>query len=78
MQESILVSILKLLTLEQALYELMWDNEPTRLIQRFMYQEIHQIWVYLPSDQRMLNISVDLLYRQNNNANVAEKKGTDL
>ncbi len=59
-------------------HELMWDNRPSRLVQRFTKQEIYQIWIDLPSAERMSKISVDLIGGQNETPIVIEKKGAQL
>jgi redox-sensitive bicupin YhaK (pirin superfamily) len=58
------------------LHELMWDNTPSRIGQRIIRQEIYQIWVDLPSDQRMSNIAVDLLGGEDETPTVIESKGS--
>eukprot|EP00957_Ditylum_brightwellii_P188875 14377236-Ditylum_brightwellii.AAC.1 len=60
------------------IHELMWDNTPSRRGQQVINQEIYQIWVDLPTDQRMSNISVDLLGGKEETPTVVEKRGSRL
>jgi redox-sensitive bicupin YhaK (pirin superfamily) len=61
------------------LHELMWDSAPFRVgQQRITRQEIYQIWVDVPSDQRMSKISVDLLGGDHETPTVVEKEGSEV
>lgn len=59
-------------------HELMWDNAPFRLGHRIIRQEIYQIWVDLPSDQRMSNVAVDVLGGDDETPTVIERNGAEV
>lgn len=60
------------------IHELMWDNAPSRIGQQVIRQEIYQIWVDVPSDQRMSDITVDLLGGDHETPTLIESKGSEL
>lgn len=42
-------------------HELLWDNSHSKFDRRTIRQEMYQIWVDVPSNERLSNVSVDLI-----------------